>query len=394
MKKISDIFNRIIPFTSKIHLAVVYVEYDRKKNPSSDQVFSLLQKYLSVIQKCRITYLRVDNKHENLPFSKIDDSVYQVGGDNRFREFSGWQRGREVLDSMGCAYNVLLITNEMFLKPGPSFLQDYASHQLLERALHGRATIGRIDSCFKEFELFGYDVSHWVCTNCVVIPRPAVDALVNFVLMNDNLHEILPRQYPPGHLLARHFLQPDPQSGQFSLAIDIETPHGQETEVRVKFNANTFKGESRIAQLKEILVNGIPLPPESFLRGITQNDSGALHANETLLLALPKMDAAPASLAITGTVRPELCKKFESVPSVMIYNDTKLFQPDAAINRVYQRWIVEWLTERWHSRFDLSSETWELFKTKAAAIFNEALLTAKFKELGYPPESYGDRKYY
>ena len=89
-----------------------------------------------------------------------------------------------------------------------------------------------------------------------------------------------------------------------------------------------------------------------------------------------------------------LNKIFNNEFSIVVYNDAMLYQKNAPINKIYQRWIVEWLTEKWHSRFEINQNTWELFKTKATAIFNESLLTAKFRELGYPPENYGNKIYY
>jgi hypothetical protein len=67
------------------------------------------------------------------------------------------------------------------------------------------------------------------------------------------------------------------------------------------------------------------------------------------------------------------------------------FKSDASISRNYQEYLLGWLTGngtgqgvQWHSRFDLSSETLPFFKQKALAIFNEQLLSAKLRKLGYP----------
>ena len=397
-----NLFHRLNPFARTIHLAVIYVEYDRKKDASSDSVFTLLQGYLSAIAKCRITYIRVDNRYEEMPVSRSTDNVYLVGGDNSFREFSGWQRGLATLDASDCRYDLLLITNEMFLKPGPSFLQDYATRQLLTRALSDHKIIGRIDTSFKDYTLFGYDVSSWMCTNCVFIPKKAVDALGSFALINDNIHQILPRDYDPSHLLARRPLLQDSTSGEFCLELELDTPPGPGYELRVRFGTNTDQGDPhpaarylQIAQLREVSLNGQPLPSQSFIRGIVPDGLGNLQADESFLLALPATDSSRSRLTIRGRFEPTaLHKKFNALPSVVVYNDAKLFLPDAPINKTYQRGVVEWLTERWHSRFEINHDTWGLFKTKTAAIFNEALLTAKFKELGYPPESYGERQYY
>jgi len=73
---------------------------------------------------------------------------------------------------------------------------------------------------------------------------------------------------------------------------------------------------------------------------------------------------------------------------------TDYFHRDAPINHLYKAWLIEWLTQRWHSRFAIEAKTWELFRTKVRNILNEALLTAKLAESGFQPEKYGDRYYY
>ena len=302
----------INPFAKKIHLAVIYVEYDRGKSTESDRVFALLQGYLSTMENCRITYIRVDNRYEDMPVSRLASNVYLAGGDNSFREFSGWQKGIAALNTLGCRYDLALITNEMFLKPGPSFLQDYATDQLLKKSLFEHKVIGRIDTTFQEYTLFGHDVSSWVCTNCVFIPKKAVAALGGFALINDNIHEILPRTYDPSHLLlSRRTLAQDAHSGDFCIELELDASPGARNEIRIQFgldsvNQTPLANEEGvgIALLSEALVNDQPLPRQAFIRGVVQDDLGNLHASRTLLLALPEIDASPSRLTIKGSSSP------------------------------------------------------------------------------------------
>lgn len=394
-----SLLHTINPFNKAPHLAVIFVEYDREKEPTADQTFTILQQYLAPLKGCKITYLRVDNKNEKMPLSKRASNIFVVGGDNSSHEFSGWQRGINTLASLNCQYDLTLIINDAFLKPGPSFLQDYATPELLQKSLSEKKIIGRIDSVFQHYTLFGYDVSSWVCTNCFFVPKKALDALGNMALINGHIDEIFPTSYNPYHLIKHEPLALDPSTGNFQIACSI--PSGDHNEIRIKFAPPTAGQEShlRSESLRQITINQIslndqPVPEKCYIRGLTHNQE-TLWAEQTFLLELPKTGSPPSHLLIKGCLSAETHQKFLTKEiGVQLYNDALLFQDRAPLNKTYQRWIIEWLTERWHSRFEINQNTWPLFKTKATAIFNESLLTAKFKELGYPPEPYGDKEYY
>jgi hypothetical protein len=74
------------------------------------------------------------------------------------------------------------------------------------------------------------------------------------------------------------------------------------------------------------------------------------------------------------------------IPSVYpnnIYSYKDCFTDDITINELFKQKIYEWLTNEWHSKIVLNSETWNIFRIKAKAILNEALLTTKIRSLGY-----------
>ncbi len=399
MSMLCRLLRRTNPFRTP-HLAVVYVEYAKRNVKTADQPFAILQQYLASLTGWRITYLRVDNKDESRPLTKTGNHSFSVGGDNSSHEFSGWQRGISVLASLPCHYDLLLIINDMFLKPGPSFLQDYATPALLEKSVAENKIIGRIDSTSQDYRLFGFDVSSWICTNCVLIPKQAVDALGDFALIKDKIHQIFPHSYDPRHLIRRDQCALETGSGDFRIEYDL--PAATRQEIRIKFNsaATGHKtsppsgGHLPAIMIKAITINNQPFPEEWLIRGLMR-EQGVSWAGQSLLLGLSEDRGQPCRLAIKGCLPPSLRQEyFSNAIEIVAYNDALLYQPDAPINNAYQRWIVEWLTEKWHSRFEINQATWELFTTKATAIFNEALLTAKFRALGFSPEAYGDKYYY
>ncbi len=67
------------------------------------------------------------------------------------------------------------------------------------------------------------------------------------------------------------------------------------------------------------------------------------------------------------------------------------FLPDAPVSQNLQRFLLGWLvgvetelTDTWHSRFELSDETFPVFRAKTLAILREHLLSARLKSAGVP----------
>lgn len=252
-----------------LRLVVLFVEYDRGIAGGSDQVFATLRSYLAPVKRCRIRFLRIDNKHEGRALMKNGQTI-TMGGDNRYHEFSAWQKGVETINRLGIPCDLLLLVNDMFLAPGDSFLKDYAHRDLFQKCLTQRTIIGRIDSTGHHYTAYGHDLTRWVCTNCLLAPKAAVDTVGHLVTVQENINDFLEEDFP-----------------------------------------------------------GAPI-----------------------------------------------------------------FKTDAPMNEAYKAWLEEWLTTRWHSRFTLGASTWRLFRTKVRNILNESLLTARFTEAGFPPQEYGEKKYY
>ncbi len=61
----------------------------------------------------------------------------------------------------------------------------------------------------------------------------------------------------------------------------------------------------------------------------------------------------------------------------------ELFKSHAPINDVYKDYLVDWLTNRWHSKMKIHDGTWVAFRGKVKSIFNEALFSARVREKGH-----------
>jgi len=58
------------------------------------------------------------------------------------------------------------------------------------------------------------------------------------------------------------------------------------------------------------------------------------------------------------------------------------FKKNAPVNKALQNRVINWLSNSWHSSFKFE-DNWYLFRMKTLAFFNELLLTAKLKKLGF-----------
>ena len=59
------------------------------------------------------------------------------------------------------------------------------------------------------------------------------------------------------------------------------------------------------------------------------------------------------------------------------------FTAHADLNETFMEKTYTWLTEKWHSKIELKEDTWQLFRIKSRAIFNEFLFTATIRSLGF-----------
>jgi hypothetical protein len=244
-------------------LAVLYVEYYPERFPKA---FEKLQSYLKKIDYTEITYFRINNRDKIGSDVQKQKDIYYVKGNNREREFSGWQRGLDFIMKSNYRYDIVLFVNEAFEASGPSYLIDHAGIKILLKSFYLNSVIGRIDTHFKETTLLGYNIRSWICTNCFFVPFRAIEKIQNIISIDTiGLNQFMDEKFPV--------------SGDF---------------------------------LKE----------------------------------------------------------------------------DSPMNKIFKVFIVDWLTNSWHSKFVPDEKSWELFRQKTKAIFNEVLLTARFREMKISVVSY------
>jgi SAM-dependent methyltransferase len=155
-----------------LRVGCVFVRWEPVR---ADAAFTNLQIALQRLHS-DVAFCVVDNRDESAPPSK-DGAVLHVGGDNRWREFSAWDRGIAALRSeSGETYDVWILANDRY-EAVESPLLAHLSDASLEAAWRSGCMVGRVDAYPRAVELDGVRLDHWVCTALMVIP----DALLREV---------------------------------------------------------------------------------------------------------------------------------------------------------------------------------------------------------------------
>jgi hypothetical protein len=374
---------------NKIVLAICYVVY----NPSRyGDNFGRLQRYLAAVSSKNKYFLIIDNENEQLKFDQLDRNIYKIRGDNTFREFSGWQAGVNAIRELKIPADVILFANNAFLLPRGSFLKYYNASSLIKQAFETNVMIGKIDRCGKNLTVYGYDVSKWICTNCFFLPRRALEQVPDLVSIKENINDFFDIEYSPNHLiLDQELTASDLRDGDFRLEAALAGNGPKEIRLvidRADLGAKLDGGRHGPIRIKELSLSGQGLERAELLRGWQNDRQGHWWIAGTGVVAFPPGDVKV--LRVEGHIPPSVFEKiYHSRLRLKIYNDAALFKDQAPLNRNYRLHLVEWLTERWHSRFEINHQTWDLFKNKVAAILNEALLSARFIEAGFDIRPFG-----
>lgn len=380
-----------------LSLAVLFVQYDQKKYGNA---FEILRNYLSAIRGAKITYFRIDNNGQNDDeITLVGQDVYLVRGENRFREFSGWQKGIDAVQKISLGPDVVLLTNEAFLAPGESYLKYHASDSLLKKVIAASAALGRIDSHGETTTVYAYDTTRWICSNALFVPWQAMVDLGDIVSVKDNIHDFVPVEYDQGHLCGSQEMDVlSWNDGHFEFSVDIAQPGLNYLRIqsekgfrpvelginkdqrKISFLVNDMNCQALGDGKIELLSGWYSWPHD---RWVAPNCSLAVTAEK------------PGTLLIKGFVPQEITLGvYGGQFRTKVFNDSLLFKRDAPISDNYKRLLVQWFTQRWHSKFDIGADSWALFVSKLRAILNEVLLSARLVRLGYKLKSYGSKLYY
>lgn len=175
-------------------LAILFLEYGNGKYPNS---FVRFKPYADKLD-CSKCYYIIDNM-EKENYLIESSNMYRINGDNSNWEFSGWQKGINYLRQNNIHYDAILFANDAFFAYGWSLLE-YSNKLNLNKWLqNGNSMMGHIDTKDIELEVFGSDVSHWICTNCFFLPKHILEKMDSIVSVSDEiLDTIVSHKFPGG----------------------------------------------------------------------------------------------------------------------------------------------------------------------------------------------------
>jgi hypothetical protein len=120
----------------------------------------------------------IDNALAGYVEDTLDRDTDRIGGDNRVREFSGWDRGLAWLDRERppAPDAVIVLANDTVVRPDK---YDRVRGLPANRAaaVSSGALVGWIDEYPRPIQLFGLDVRQWVDTSLVIAERRTFAAL-------------------------------------------------------------------------------------------------------------------------------------------------------------------------------------------------------------------------
>ncbi len=193
-------------------LSVLYVYAERDIYPDS---LKNLHRLLAGLEGFQITLVQIDNFAEEKTVIQNKPNVFDIGGDNSNREFSGWQRGLKFLESADIESDILLFVNDSFLnRAQKGYGLDYYKSKINTISLSELSeneVLGKVD-IHDQVETFdGYDVSSWIRSNIFVIPKTVIKKLGFTCIDKDTIDQILPVNFSgrifnsDNHLLNDYF---------------------------------------------------------------------------------------------------------------------------------------------------------------------------------------------
>ena len=166
---------------SAVRLLTIMLRYGTQAYPRAEaQLTELLDRTLSEVQGDLVI---VDNA---LPsdFQEASRRRTLIGGDNRFREFSGFDRALGYVGRHLGRYDLVHFVTDAFYTLYVDYLERFNTRLL--RFIAGRAAcVGHIDCYNDPIEIFGVRSQHWIRT-CFFFMSPGdVSALGSFVSIKD-----------------------------------------------------------------------------------------------------------------------------------------------------------------------------------------------------------------
>jgi hypothetical protein len=156
----------------------------------------------------RLRVVVVDNRLGGRVEIQLDAGADRISGDNRSREFSGWERGLAWLESASASSpeTMMVLANDTLVRPDKIDRIRTLSADQVAAAERG-AVVGWVDAYPRPVRSFGLELRQWVDTSLVIARRAVLERLRPLALpFRDD--EVFTRD-------ARLFREPSPLSENY-----------------------------------------------------------------------------------------------------------------------------------------------------------------------------------
>jgi hypothetical protein len=125
-------------------------------------------------------YLVIDNALVPDFCQQLDPHTTLIGGDNKHREFSGFDRGLAFLGTRLAGYDLVHLATETFETDYQHYL-GLLTPKILAWTAEKKACVGHIDAYPREVTLFGVRSQAWIRTCFMLAPTAAIQTLGTFI---------------------------------------------------------------------------------------------------------------------------------------------------------------------------------------------------------------------
>ena len=178
-------------------LCVLYLLYPSGKRYRKETPIRALKNILSRLRS-KYILIYINNAEEGTSVRKISDREYEIGGDNSFFEFSGWQKGIDFVKQNNIPCEAFLFVNDTFLES--SFLhRQLINQQSVECAIRHQALVGKKMFSSVSGTIMGNALDAYIRTHIFITSSRVINSLKSIVSINtQTVERFFVDRYQPG----------------------------------------------------------------------------------------------------------------------------------------------------------------------------------------------------
>jgi len=176
------------------NLVVLYLWYPQGERYNKDRPLHELRRIIGKFE-CKKTIIYINNS-ATVDFSKqIAENEYEINGDNKYREFSGWQKGVEFARRLSFSTDAYLFANDMFLHDS-LFYRNAFNYSAFDRALKYDAIVGKLKKLPVKGRIMGMDIDEYIRTHIFLVSSRVIDKIGSLVAIGQQeVHDFVISHY-------------------------------------------------------------------------------------------------------------------------------------------------------------------------------------------------------